>query len=486
MNKMRIGSVLLFCVPCFIAAAAAPAFTDYFQEKALRIDLYQIGDAKTEAFTLHRVTVEPAWTESRRLIDPFGYGRYMIQVFAKGTDTLIYSRGFDCIFGEYRTTDPALKGVKRTYSRSLRIPCPHKPVRFSLLGRDRQNNLHQIFESVIDPADYHLQTEDSASGTVIDILSNGDPREKVDLLFVAEGYTVEDAAKFKGDAERFAAALFGIEPFQSCKQSFNIRALFHASAERGPDEPRQGKYHHTLLDASFNAFDLDRYMLTESGHKLRQLASQAPYDALAILVNSTRYGGGGIYNDYCISTVDHERSQAVFLHEFGHSFGGLADEYYTSDVAYNEFYPKGVEPSEPNITALLDPARVKWADLLSPGITIPTEYGKTTREALQAERRQAGKSKDEQLKSARSEAEKKKIEARYQKLDRSLTQKIEALTARYRHLEDKVGVFEGAGYASKGLFRPMIHCLMISHPKNQFCRVCQRAIAAMIDYYTGS
>jgi hypothetical protein len=133
------------------------------------------------------------------------------------------------------------------------------------------------------------------------------------------------------------------------------------------DEPRQRAYRKTVLNASFNAFDLDRYMLIEEDHRMHEIAGQVPYDAIIVLVDSGRYGGGSIAFDYCVTTVDHSRSLEVFVHELGHSFGGLADEYYQSEVSYNEFYPKGVEPLEPNITALLDPANVKWKDLLSPG-----------------------------------------------------------------------------------------------------------------------
>ncbi len=182
--------------------------------------------------------------------------------------------------------------------------------------------------------------------------------------------------------------LFSIEPYKSLKDRFNVRAVFRPSPEKGVDEPRQRAYRKTALNASFNAFDLDRYLLIEEDHRMHEIAGQVPYDALIVLVDSKRYGGGSIAFDYCVSTVDHARSPEVFVHELGHSFGGLADEYYQSEVSYNDFYPKGIEPLEPNITALLDPAHVKWQDLLSPGIGVPTEYGKDRTEALQAELRE--------------------------------------------------------------------------------------------------
>lgn len=207
------------------------------------------------------------------------------------------------------------------------------------------------------------------------------------------------------------------------------------------------------------------------------------------MVNSPRYGGGGIYNDYCITTVDNARSKDVFIHEFGHSFAGLADEYYTSDVSYNDFYPPGIEPLEPNITALLDPENIKWKDLLSPGIPIPTLHGKEELEAIQAERRKSREAASREVEEAKaaglSGEALQDLQARHKTADDGFAKRIEEVRARFRHLEDKVGAFEGAGYAAKGLFRPMMYCLMITSPTGEFCRVCRAAISRMIDYYAG-
>jgi hypothetical protein len=181
-------------------------------------------------------------------------------------------------------------------------------------------------------------------------------------------------------------------------------------------------------------------------------------------------------------------SPQVLIHELGHSFAYLADEYYQSEVSYNDFYPKGVEPLEPNITALLDPTDVKWKDLLAPGIGIPTEYGKEEIESLQAERQKNRQAQAKDLEAAKkrnaSAKEVQRLEEKYRKADQSLAAKVEAVRSRYAAVYDKVGVFEGAGYASKGLFRPMVYCLMISSPKSEFCLVCRQAISRMIDFYS--
>jgi IgA Peptidase M64/Peptidase M64 N-terminus len=478
----------------FLGAAVWPAlsqvtFDDYFIDKAMRIDFYHVGDAKEEILTIDHICQEGIWPESRtHLIDPFGYGRYAVKVIDIASNRLIYSRGFDSMFGEYKTTTPALNGVKRVFERSVRIPYPKRPVLLVFEMQDKKHLLHPLFNEAIDPSDYHITKETTAAGDFIyEALKNGDSHEKVDLAFIAEGYLAEDKDKFKSDVDRFASYLFTIEPYKSNKTKFNIYGILRPSPERAMDEPRQGVFRKTVLNASFNAFDLDRYMLIEQDHRLHEIAAQVPYDVIVVLVNSKRYGGGSICLDYCVSTVDHASSRQVFVHELGHSFAGLADEYYTSEVAYNDFYPKGVEPAEPNITALLDRENVKWKDLLSPGISVPTEYGKEKIESLQAERRKNREAQTKATELAKQkgqpEAQVKKIQEKFREADKTILKQIEDVRKQYASLNDKVGVFEGAGYASKGLYRPMIYCLMISNPKDEFCLVCQRAISRMIDYY---
>lgn len=477
--------------PASSQGPAAVSFDEFFLDKALRVELYQVGNAAEELVTIDRVVEEPVWPETRaHLVEPFENGRYAVKVRDAASGGLIYSRGFDGMFGEYKTTTPAIDGAKRVFQRPVRIPRPRRPALFAIEVRDKSNVLRPLFEATIDPADYHIIRETPATGDLVyEARKTGDPRERVDLVFVGEGYTSEQAAKFQADVDRFSGWLFEVEPYASRAASFNLTGILRPSPEDAMDEPRQGRFRKTALDASFNALDLDRYMLIEEERRLREIAAQVPYDAIVVLVNSSRYGGGGIYNDYCVTTVDHARSREVFIHELGHSFAGLADEYYASEVSYNEFYPPGIEPLEPNITALLDPANVKWKALLSPGIAIPTPHGKEEIEVLEAERRAGREAAAREVEKAkaggRSAAEIEKLQAGPRAADAAIVDKIKAVRARFRHLEDKVGVFEGAGYASKGLYRPQMYCLMISNPKGEFCRVCQAAISRMIDYYAG-
>lgn len=494
-KTLLVLAVLALALPALSAPAPAPQaqppFDEFFLDKALRVDLYQSGDAKSETVTIHRISEEAIWPESKSgLLPPFDYGRYVYKVYDAASNRLIFSRGFDTMFAEYKTTSPALAGAVRVFERSLRFPLPKRPVLFVTEQRDKRSLLHPVFNQIIDPSDYHVIREKAGQPDwVTEARITGDPHDKVDLVYLAEGYVAGDRDKFKADVDRMTEALFAIEPYKSLKDRFNVRGVFRASAERGMDEPRQRSYKKTVFNAAFNAFDLDRYMLIEEDHLMHDIAAEVPYDVIAVLVNSPRYGGGSIALDYCVTTVDHPASPQVFVHELGHSFAYLADEYYQSEVSYNDFYPKGVEPLEPNITALLDPSHVKWQDLLSPGIAVPTEYGKDRIEALQAglrdNRTARGKALDAAKKRTAPDKEIRGIEARFKAAEDDLAGKIAAVRAEYASLDDKVGVFEGAGYASKGLYRSMIHCIMIDNPKNEFCRVCQRAIARMIDFVSG-
>jgi hypothetical protein len=487
--KACLSALLLLAAT--LPAQQPPVYDDHFGAAALRLDLYYVGDAKEETVCLDRLVRETAWPESRNhLIDPFGYGRYAVEVYDVADNRLVYRRGFDSMFAEYRTTAPALAGVKRVFSRSVRIPEPRRAVRVVITARDRLYVPHPIFIQAVDPTDYHIMATPAAPpDTVFDIQVQGAPRDKVDLVFLAEGYTAADLDKFRADVRRFSDWLFETEPYRSARADFNVRGVFRPSPERGMDEPRQGNWRQTTLNASFNAFDLDRYQLTEENRLLREIADQVPCDTVVILTNSSRYGGGGIYNDYCLTTSDNDRSRYVFLHELGHSFAGLADEYYASEVSYNDFYPKGVEPTEPNITAFLDREALKWKDLVTPGTPLPTDWGKPEFDALQADMAKTMKAMRAELEQARvqklPDAQLRRIQESYNRKGNEIGSRLQALHRKYAGLDDQVGLFEGDGYQSQGLYRPQRYCLMIASPKNEFCRVCQRAIRQMIDYYCG-
>ncbi len=469
-------------------AAAGPDFDMYFVDATMRVDFFHIGHATEDLISLDRVYRQGVWAGSRtQLIDPSNLGRYLVKVHDGATGTLIFSKGFDSYFGEYKTSDAAARGIRRTYHESALLPFPRRPIRFTVELRDRQNVFQPLFAQDIDPADQSVIRESLAPGVkVIEVLRSGEPHRKVDLVFVAEGYTEAEEAKVRADLDRFTAVLFTLEPYKSNRDKFNITGVFKPSAESGPDEPSHGVFKSTAVGATFDSLGSERYLLTEDNRSLRDIAAHAPYDALAIMVNHERYGGGGIYNLYCTFTTDNQWHEYLFLHEFGHSFAGLADEYYTSEVAYNEFYPRGVEPVEPNITALLDPARLKWADLVTPGVEVPTLWEKAEFDrmdnAYQKTRSEINARIARMKREGAAASEVAKVEEESERLSREHADRVDDFLRRSRYW-DKVGAFEGAGYASEGLFRPQLDCLMFTKGAKPFCKVCEAAVRKTIEYY---
>lgn len=470
-------------------AQKGPAFDDWFVDKTMRVDYFHAGNSAEETIALDQVFDQGVWAGSRtHLVDPFNLGRYLVKVYDAASGTLIFSKGFDSYFGEYKTSDPALRGVRRTYHESALLPYPRKPVRFTVEAKDRQNAPKALFSQVVDPAATTVIRERLVPGVkVFEVVRSGEPRRKVDVAIVAEGYTADEEGKLKADLDRFAAVFFKLEPYRSHRDKFNLYGVFKPSPESGCDEPSHGSFKATALGATFDSLGSERYLLTEDNKSLRDIAAHVPYDALYIMVNHKRYGGGGIYNLYCTFTTDNQWYEYLFLHEFGHSFAGLADEYYTSEVAYNEFYPRGVEPAEPNITALLEPGRLKWKNLTSPGVEIPTRWEKADFDAMDnAYQKIRGEinAKIAKLKREGADAaEVARVEEESERLSREHADKVDAFLRASKYW-GKVGVFEGAGYAAQGLYRPQLDCLMFTKGTKPFCQVCEAAVVRTILNYT--
>ncbi|GAB4337828.1 MAG: hypothetical protein Kow0037_21210 [Calditrichia bacterium] len=486
--KNLIFTYLLLFLLLVTLQLKAGNFPLYFSDNGLRVDLYHSGDARNEFYTVDRCLQTPFWAGNpNHMLDENGYGKYQVCLFDVASNRLIFSRSFNSYFGEYQTTDPAIQGVTRTYQESLLLPAPKSKFRMQILKRDSLNIYFPIFTTTIDPADITILKQNTCSPEVKEIHGSGEYADRADILFISEGYTEEQKADFWEDAQKMADKLLSIEPYASLKSKLNIRAAFLPSPESGTDEPRKGQFRLTNLESSFNALGLERYLLTEQYHRLADVCSAVPCDAPVILVNSQRYGGGGIYNYYAITTADHPLSPMVFLHEFGHSFAGLADEYYNSEVAYNDFYPKGIEPVEPNITRLLNPQWVKWQKLLSPDVMVPTDWGKQIYDELGAKISKLHAEMREQVKKLEAKGKSaEKIEAVRQKYRKKL-QKVYQQRKEFiqdHELKDKVGVFEGAGYVSEGIYRPMLSCIMFSNDRGEFCKVCQDAIRRTIEQYS--
>ena len=486
------SSILLsfFFLSSIQTYAQPKSFSDYFKDQTMRIDYFHIGDANTEMVTIDQVYRYGKWAGSTKsLIDDFDNGAYYYKIFDAASGKLIFSRGFDSYFKEYQTSDEASKGIKRTYNESAIIPFPKNKIKFVLEKRDKQNKLNEVFSAEIDPSDLYI-IKDAVKDKAVKVYKShfsGDPHSKVDVVILGDGYAASERKKFEKDLKRYTNIFLSQEPYKTNKDKFNIYGVFKASEESGITEPGADIYKKTTLGTRFYSLGSERYVLTEENKTLRDLAAHVPYDAIYIMCNSARYGGGGIYNFYCTFVADNQFSPYIFLHEFGHSFGGLADEYYTSDVAYNDFYPQGQEPVEPNITRLLDKNNLKWKNLITPGIEIPTPWEKENYDkmdyAWQTERRELNKHIAE-LK--RNKAPRKEIEAAqndYNTKDKLHSDEVDKYLMSSKYW-NKVGAFEGAGYSAKGMYRPMLDCIMFSKGAKPFCKVCEEHVTKVIKHFS--
>lgn len=465
-------------------------FEDYFENEIMRIDYHHVGDAKSEIFSVDKIYQYGSWAGStKNLIDNFNNGKYYIKVYDAVSNKLIFSKGFDSYFGEYQTSASASKGIKKAYHETAIIPLPKEKIKFSIEKRDAANKLKEIFSADIDPKDLSIIRDRILDKDVKIFKSvyNGDPQKKVDVAIIGEGYTENELGKFRADLEKFSQILFTQEPFQSNKEKFNIYGIYKPSEESGTDEPTANIFKNTVLNSTFNSLGSERYLLTEDNKTLRDLAAHVAYDALFIMVNHKKYGGGGIYNWCCTFTTDNQWHRYLFLHEFGHSFAGLADEYYTSDTAYEEFYKPTVEPVEPNITALLDTANLKWSKWMTKGIELPSYWEKKEFEEMdykwQNERRMLNNRIAELKRNRAPKFEIEKAEAEYNMKDKLHAEEVDRFLKKTKNYK-KVGAFEGAGYLARGLYRPMIDCIMFSKGDKPFCKVCEDAILKVIQFYS--
>jgi hypothetical protein len=475
----RVVAAAALMVGVLAAGRSIGSVTPYdaaFMADTMRVDYLQTGGRGIEAVALDRIVNDGPWPGSRtNLVDGTNLGKYLFEVIDRATNRVIYSRGFASLYGEWETT-PEAREVNRTFGGSLRFPWPKRPVQIVLKKRDRLNAFHEFWSAIIDPASRQVNRARLAPvGKVWTLWESGPPDTKVDLLLIGDGYTEAELPKFHADARRLVDRMFTVEPYKSRRGHFNVRALDVASAESGIHNPRTGQMRRTPVGTEYNVFDSERYALSLDNRSWRDIASAAPYDAVAILINDRYYGGGGIFNDHAAVAVDSGSADYIFVHEFGHHFAGLGDEYYTSDVAYETGAAEKAEPWEPNVTALHDPAALKWKDLVEPGTPLPTPWDKETYEqrsaATQAERRR--------LRAAA--APEPALDALFAT---QLAWETKALAS--MAYSGKVGAFEGASYEPKGLYRPETDCIMFSRDDVGFCRVCRRAIERIIDLHTGA
>ncbi|HKQ96803.1 MAG TPA: M64 family metallopeptidase, partial [Candidatus Polarisedimenticolia bacterium] len=445
------GGLLLSVRPDGAADAGFDAWSD---GATMRVDYHHAGRAAAlgapaeESVALDAVRREGPWPGSRRnLIDLLGLGAYRVEVRDRATSRLLYAQGYASIYGEWETTDEA-RAERRVFHESVRFPFPRKPVQVDLFKRAADQSWRPLGTFLADPASQETRRDPvSGRGVVWNVFENGPVESKVDLLILGDGYTAAEIPKFHADVKRLVDILFSVPPFKDRKADFNVRAIDLAGEDSGIDRPSTGVYKRTVLGTTYDIFGSERYALTYDNRAFRDIAAQAPYEFVEILINNDTYGGGGIHNLYATCAVGSGSAPYVFVHEFGHHFAALADEYYTSDVAYDTGAAI-VEPWEPNVTALLDPAALKWKDLVTPGTALPTPWGKDEYEAHSKE----FQAKRKALRAGRApESEMDKLFAS------ELAWSKPFLAAPPNG--GKVGAFEGASYKAKGLYRPSSDCI---------------------------
>ena len=403
-------------------------FDQYFTEASLRVDYVLTGNRETTTFSLKELIREPYWSGSKtNLIDNLEFGNYIIRVFEAGTDHLLFSKGYQNLYGEWVITPEALK-LTKSFEESVIVPFPKVKVDIALYRKTWEGELKEGMRLTVNPDDYFIRDYDKLGLPVYDAwIGNKDITKAVDIVILPEGYTQAEMGKFVKDCDFFVKSLFSYAPYDRYRESFNVRGLMVASEESGCTMPGDHIYKNTAMRFSFWTFDSERYCMSTDNRDIRDLAGQVPYDQIYVLVNTDKYGGGGIYNFYCSSASSNSFSGDVIIHEFGHGFAGLADEYYNDETGYDHMYNLEVEPWEPNITTMVDFSN-KWGDMLDKKTPVPTP--------------------------------------------------------REKKYEQTIGLFEGGGYEPKGMYSPHMDCLMKTFKGHEFCPVCQRAIERMILYYS--
>lgn len=417
---------ILFILMLGLVINTQAQFKEHFRNKTLRIDYIHSGDAEHEYFQFDTLFVEKYWGGSKsNLIDEFDYGHYKFEVHDAATNELLYSRGYSSLFREYQAT-PEAKASCKAFEESIVMPYPKRAVNIAFFSRQKDLSWRKEFILPINPKTRDIEKTRNGKFRKRKIHYSGKHNKKLDIVIIAEGYTAEQMEKFGEDCERFKGYILDASPYLENKDKINIWAVESVSEESGTDLPGEDIFVNTAVASNFYTFGSERYLTTENYKSVRDIAANAPYDQIFILVNHEKYGGGGIYNFYSLGTSDNPAGDFLFQHEFGHAFAGLGDEYYTSDVAVEDFYPADMEPWEPNLTTLVNFGS-KWQNMVSHSTPVPTSPSPEN--------------------------------------------------------EQTVGVYEGGGYVAEGVYRPYIDCTMKSVIYDAFCPVCKRAIQRMIDFY---
>ena len=415
---------------CLIAVAStrAQVFADHFADKTLRVDYIFNGNASGQAICLDGLSALPTWAGRKHHLAELplqGNGQIVMRNAASGKT--IYTTSFSSLFQEWLETDEA-RNVTKGFENTFLLPYPLQPVEIEITLLDPRRNVRASMKHIVHPNDVLIEQKGNSHITPHKYLLHNDRPEKcIDVAILAEGYTLQEIQTFYEDADIACKSIFDHEPFKSMKKRFNVVAVASPSTDSGVSVPRLNEWKHTAFGSHFSTFYSDRYLTTSRVKAIHDALAGIPYEHIIILANTEEYGGGGIYNSYTLTTAHHPMFRPVVVHEFGHSFGGLADEYFYDNDVMTDTYPLDIEPWEQNISTQVDFA-AKWKDMLSENTPVPTPA---------------------------------EVSENY-----------------------PTGVYEGGGYSAKGIFRPAENCRMRTNEYPAFCPVCQRALRRIIEFYT--
>jgi len=420
-------SILLLLTLITLKMTAQQQYDSFFKDSTLRMDLILAGNDKTMQVYLHEYSKSEGWAGRRHNLDKqqnLGNGLAVMRDAATGE--IMYSTVFCALFAEWQATDEA-KEVQKAFQQVLLFPFPKKHAIITIDFRGYDGIYHTYLKAPINPNDILIRPKPKTPFKKKVIQMNGSSDQCVDIVYVAEGYTDAEQDKFFDDVCRLNADLFAHEPFDKLKKKFNVTAVAAVSSESGTSHPGKGVWRSTLLNAHYDTFYSSRYLMSNQMTAINDAVAGIPYEQIIVVVNTPVYGGGGIFNSHTMISADDKQSNIIVVHEFAHAFAGLGDEYYYPGDVMENFYNKKIEPWEENITTLVDFDR-KWKDMLPKNATIPTKL-----------------------------TENSKLE---------------------------LGVYEGGGYATFGIYRSMQDCRMNTNKAKTFCPVCQRALIRVVDFLT--
>lgn len=424
---MKKHILLLLCLIA-VSSTRAQVFADHFADKTLRVDYIFNGNASGQAICLDGLSALPTWAGRKHHLAELplqGNGQIIMRNAASGKT--IYTTSFSSLFQEWLETDEA-RNVTKGFENTFLLPYPLQPVEIEITLLDPRRNVRASMKHIVHPNDVLIEQKGNSHITPHKYLLHNDSPEKcIDVAILAEGYTPQEMQTFYEDADIACKSIFDHKPFKSMKKRFNVVAVASPSTDSGVSVPRLNEWKHTAFGSHFSTFYSDRYLTTSRVKAIHDALAGIPYEHIIILANTEEYGGGGIYNSYTLTTAHHPMFRPVVVHEFGHSFGGLADEYFYDYDVMTDTYPLDIEPWEQNISTQVDFA-AKWKDMLSENTPVPTPA---------------------------------EVSENY-----------------------PTGVYEGGGYSAKGIFRPAENCRMRTNEYPAFCPVCQRALRKIIEFYT--